>query len=235
LFSIDTSLNGVFSKDVFDFWRPTGHRVPVVNGKYSLECYLMALEGALSHFRSNNNHKRGEIMEKLDYIIYHLPYCNMSKKAHWCFTEIENNELNQEKLENIYSSTYTQKVMPGLLGAKEVGNIYTGSAYMSLISLLESEKINAERKNIGIFSYGSGCGAEFMLCRMKSGIERIIDNLRFLQQIERRKKITFEQYTQFYSKSEEEIFYYPQEAENFKDQFTRFVFTGFNGHKRTYI
>ena len=235
LFSIDTSLNGVFSRDVFDFWRPTGHRVPVVDGKYSIECYLTALREAVSHFRSNSKLKQGELMEKLDYILYHLPYCNMAKKAHRYFTDIEYEDLNQEICETIYSKTFSQKVAPGLLGAREVGNIYTGSVYMSLISLMESEKNNVERKNIGLFSYGSGCGAEFMLCHMKSPIDRIIKNLKFVEQIKRRKEINFEQYTQIYSKSAEEIFYYPEEAKSFKDPFTKFVFTGFKGHKRMYI
>jgi 3-hydroxy-3-methylglutaryl CoA synthase len=106
---------------------------------------------------------------------------------------------------------------------------------MSLISLMESEKANVERKDIGLFSYGSGCGAEFMLCHVKSPIDRIIKNLKFNEQLKRRKKISFEQYTQIYSKSAEEIFYYLEEAKTFKDQFTKFVFTGFEGHKRMYI
>jgi hydroxymethylglutaryl-CoA synthase len=41
LCSIDTSLNGVFSKNVFDFWRPNGYHFPFVDGKFSIECYLM--------------------------------------------------------------------------------------------------------------------------------------------------------------------------------------------------
>jgi len=41
---------------------------------------------------------------------------------------------------------------------------------MGLISLLETEKEKAEGKRVGIFSYGSGCGAEFFLCQMKSGV-----------------------------------------------------------------
>ena len=100
---------------------------------------------------------------------------------------------------------------------------------------MESERNKIEGKNIGIFSYGSGCGAEFMLCQIKSGISPIIKNLKFIEQMKRRKKITFEQYTQIYSKSGEEIFYFPEEAKGYKDQFTKFVFTGFNEHKRMYI
>jgi hydroxymethylglutaryl-CoA synthase len=235
LCSVDTSLNGVFSKDVFDFWRPTGHRVPIVDGKFSIECYLMALEGAVSEFRSNLELKPGELVDYLDYIIYHLPFTNMAKKAHRRFIEIECKGRDLETQEEIYKQTFSNKVAPGLMGVREVGNIYTGSVYMGLVSLLENERERVEGKRIGIFSYGSGCGAEFLLYNMKSKIRTIIDSLHFKEQLDTRKKITFEQYIQFYSKSWEEVFYYPDEANSFKNKYTRFVFTGFKDHKRQYV
>jgi hydroxymethylglutaryl-CoA synthase len=116
-----------------------------------------------------------------------------------------------------------------------VGNIYTGSVYMGLISLLEAEREKAAGKKVGIFSYGSGCGAEFFVCQINSEISDIIRNLHFREQLERRKKITFEKYVQTYSKSGEEVIYYPGEAETYKDQFTRFVFMGFKDHRREYL
>ena len=235
LCTIDTSLNGVFSKHVFDFWRPTGHRVPIVDGKFSLECYLMALEGATLEFRSNLGLKRGELLEYLDYIVYHMPFANMAKKAHRRFVEIECEGTDSETQEEIYQRTLLRKVSPGLMGAKEVGNIYTGSVYMGLVSILENEKEKAGGKRIGIFSYGSGCGAEFLLYNMKPDIRDIVASLHFREQLERRKKLTMEQYTQFYSKTSEEVLYYPSEANSFKTGDTRFIFTGFKDHKRQYV
>lgn len=232
---IDTSLNGVFSKDVFDFWRPTGHRIPIVDGKYSIECYLMALEGAVSEFRSNLELEQGKLLDYLDYIIYHMPFTNMAKKAHRRLIEIEYEGKDLETQEEIYNQTFSKKVAPGLMGVREVGNIYTGSVYMGLVSLLENEREKVEGKRIGIFSYGSGCGAEFLLYNMQKDISSIIDSLDFKEQLDKRKKITFEQYTQFYSKSSEEVFYYPGEANYFKNKYTKFVFTGFKDHKRQYI
>ncbi len=235
LCSVDTSLNGVFSKDVFDFWRPTGHRVPIVDGKFSIECYLMALEGAVSEFRSNLGLEQGELLDYLDYIIYHMPFTNMARKAHRRLIEIERDGKDLETQEEIYNQTFSDKVAPGLMGVREVGNIYTGSVYMGLISLLENEREKTEGKRIGIFSYGSGCGAEFLLYNMQTKISDIVDSLHFKEQLDKRKEITFEQYTQFYSKSSEEVFYYPDEASSFKNRYTKFVFTGFKDHKRQYI
>jgi len=235
LFSMDTGLNGIFSKDVFDFWRPTGHRVPIVDGKYSIQCYLEALEGATSHFQANSGFEKGKLLEAIDYFIYHMPFGNMAKKAHRHLIELEFPGLEPGEKERIFAETFTRKVEPSLLGAREVGNIYTGSVYMGLISLLETERERVEGKKVAIFSYGSGCGAEFFVVEFKKGIGDIIQRLRFKEQLARRKRITFETYVQTYSKTWAEIMFHPGEVEAFKDEFTRFVFVGFKDHKRQYL
>jgi hydroxymethylglutaryl-CoA synthase len=234
LFSLDTLLNGIYSKDVFDFWRPTGHRVPIVDGKYSIECYLTALEGAVSDFRANNGLKQGELLDTLDYVIYHMPFTKMAHKAHRRLVEIESKDQDPEQQEAIFEASFAKKVAPSLTGIQEVGNIYTGSVYMGLVSLLENEGAKVEGKKVGMFSYGSGCGAEFFLCHIKRGIGDLIHSIGFREQLEGRKKITFEQYTQFYSKTGEEIIYYPEETKGFKNKYTKFVFTGFKEHRRQY-
>ena len=60
--------------------------------------------------------------------------------------------VNKEELGSIYE----EKVYPGTIGAREVGNIYCGSIYFALASLLETVKDYAADEKIGIFSYGSG-------------------------------------------------------------------------------
>ncbi len=235
LCSIDTSLNGVFSKNVFDFWRPNGNHFPFVDGKFSIECYLAALEGALSEFRFNAGLERGRLMDYLDYVIYHMPFTNMAKKAHRRLIEIEYSGSDLETQEEIYNRTFSSKVAPGLTGAREVGNIYTGSLYMGLVSLLENEREKAEDKRIGAFSYGSGCMAEFLVYHTKTKLSKIIDSLHFKDQLDKRKKITFEEYTQFYSNSREEVFYPPDDINSLKTQYTKFLFAGIKDHKRQYI
>jgi len=234
LFSVDTSLNGIFSKDVFDFWRPTGHRVPVVDGKYSIECYLMALEASVSHFQNNLGIKRGKLLDSVDYLIYHMPFTKMARKAHRHLVNSEHRELPDEEREGIFQRTFDQMVEPGLLGAREVGNIYTGSVYMGLVSLLQTEGKKMAGKRVGVFSYGSGCGAEFFLCHFKKGISKNVKGIRFQEQLERRREIKFNEYEEVYSKTREEISYHPDDVLPFKDTFTRFVFTGFKDHKRQY-
>ena len=235
LFSIDTTLNGIFSKNVFDFWRPSGHSVPIVNGKYSIECYMMALEATIKHLRCNLELKDDEkLLDHLDYVVYHMPYCKMALKAHKQLIEIEYPDIDEKAKEALFKETYNAQVKPSTLGAKEVGNIYTGSVYMGLTSLLEVEKERVTGKKVGIFSYGSGCGAEFIVCKFNSKMASKIKELNFQKQMHRRKKISIEHYTHIYSQKEQDFVFFTEEVQNFKDDFTKFVFIGIKDHKRKY-
>ena len=49
-----------------------------------------------------------------------------------------------------------------------------------------------------------------------------------------RYEVTVDQYVQIYSKTRTEAKYHPEEVLPFKDDFTKFVFTGFKDHKRQY-
>jgi len=62
-----------------------------------------------------------------------------------------------------------------LLLSKNLGNIYTGSLYNGLMSLLESgiskeeggDGINLDGKQILMFSYGSGCASSMFIIKIK--------------------------------------------------------------------
>ena len=235
LFSLDTTQNGIYSKSVFDFWRPSGHAVPVVDGHYSIECYLKALEECIGDLKENLHLNGKRLIDALDYVVYHMPYCNMAKKAHRHFVELEYKDADDEGKEKRFKETFEKMVEPGLFGVREVGNIYTGSVYMGLVSLLEFEREKVEGKKVGIFSYGSGCGAEFLICNIKENVRNLIDGLNFKKQLDRRKKISIEHYTHIYSQRLQDVRYFPQEVRYFKDEYTQFVFTGIKDHKRQYV
>jgi len=66
-------------------------------------------------------------------------------------------------------------------------------------------------------------------------IKQIIEHLNFVKQLERRKQISIEHYTHIYSKQDKDVIYFSPEIQNFKDNFTHFVFKGIKDHKRQYI
>jgi 3-hydroxy-3-methylglutaryl CoA synthase len=175
------------------------------------------------------------LLDHLDYLIYHMPFSNMARKAHRHLIEFEYADLESPARERLFAETFGRKVEPGLKGAREVGNIYTGSVYMGLVSLLENEGERVQGKRVGMFSYGSGCGAEFFVCHLKAEIDEILKGLRFREQLERRKRITFEEYETMYSKDRDRTVNRPGDVKRYRDEFTRYAFAGLKDHKRQYV
>lgn len=68
----------------------------------------------------------------------------------------------EKEMTNASFEFYSQKVLPGLRCASQLGNMYTGSVFGSLISLICSESGgNLVGKRLGVFSYGSGLASSF--------------------------------------------------------------------------
>jgi len=228
-------LNACFAKDVHDFWRPNGSPVPKVDGKYSIECYKEALDSCARDLQDNlTRESGGDIYEFIDYFIYHLPFTKMAKKAHLQLLASLHPEMSEEELEHIYKATYAEKIAPALVGAQEVGNIYTGSVYMCLTGLLEEKGKDLINKNIGVFSYGSGCGAEFLVAHVGKDLEQQEKGFQFKEQLKRRKQITIEQYEALYGDiaPEPSTEYAGFLAKN--DPYSRYLYTGVKDFKRQY-
>lgn len=236
LFHLLPSLNVFYSEDVFDFWRPNDHRVPIVDGKYSIECYLKALKFCAGELQEKVIRQTGRsLLDYFDYIIYHLPFARMSYKAHHYLISTLNPGLSEIELEELFEESFEKKVKPTLRGAKEVGNIYTGSVYMGLISLMDEKGKDLEGKTVGIFSYGSGCGAEFFPLHIGKGIREQIKYLNFRKQLERRRKITSEEYADLYAESNGSKPIKPEDISRNKTEFSRYFFVGIENHKRGYV
>ncbi|MDB4935579.1 MAG: Hydroxymethylglutaryl-CoA synthase [Labilithrix sp.] len=174
LLAIDHGTSGVFSTDVHDFWRPIGRREAVVDGHYSIECYLEAVAGAYRAWRERAT-ARGFLndasmprSEQLARMIYHAPFCKMARKAHLHVRRCELEELAGAPLdaaalareEREGAASFDAQVAASLLLASRVGNTYTGSLYLGLASLLHAQGTELAGQRMGLFSYGSGCSSE---------------------------------------------------------------------------
>ena len=228
-------LNAFYSKDVHDFWRPNGSLTPMVDGKYSIDCYLDALEFCTKDLQENLSGEMGKnLLDFVDYFIYHLPFTRMAFKAHCRMLATLNPNLSEDQIKEIYNTSYEEKIKPSLMGSEQVGNIYTGSVYMCLMSLLEAKNEDLIDKNIGIFSYGSGCGAEYLVAHIGRGAHKQAKKFNFRKQLDRRKKITIEQYTELYGGAETNIKGIERHAQSDGDEYSRYIFTGIKDYKRQY-
>lgn len=229
-------LNAFYSNDVYDFWRPNGQATPMVDGKYSIECYLNALEFCTKDLQDNLMRETGkQLLDFVDYFIYHLPFTRMAYKAHSKMLATLCPDLDEEQIKEIYENSYADKIAPALTGAQEVGNIYTGSVYMCLLSLLEEKGNALKDKNMGIFSYGSGCGAEFLIAHVGRELEQQLQQLNFKDQIKRRRKINIHEYEELYGHANPGKPFREEDIANITDDFSKYLFAGIKDHKRQYI
>jgi hydroxymethylglutaryl-CoA synthase len=175
--ALDVGLNGSCSMDVYDFWRPHGRKEAVVDGHYSISCYLDAISGAYRQWRENARAAgvvtgasaggAGLPSEELARVLYHVPFCKMAKKAHAqvrrCDLEDAGGGLDEAALDAAARSEASyQAQVAGSLGLNaRVGNAYTASLYLALAGLLHREAGALAGRRVGLFSYGSGACSEF--------------------------------------------------------------------------
>jgi hydroxymethylglutaryl-CoA synthase len=158
---------GTFAHDVNDFWRPLYSKDAVVDGHYSVTCYLEGLEGAYRAYLENSNSERapGPFTDRFGAIAYHVPYGKMAIKAHKHIRALEGDTEPAKSFERL--------VAPGLALPKLVGNIYTGSLYLSLASSLSESPTDLAGREIALFSYGSGSCAEFFTGTVRPGAREV--------------------------------------------------------------
>lgn len=179
----------------YDFWRPNQLDYPEVNGKQSTELYMGVFVEVIKEFINRYPHK----LKNIKSILFHLPFARMGKKALDKLERlIRDDELTESQELKKAILRWNDMYNNSTIYAKQVGNIYTGSLYMALISLLlNNERIN-EGDEFGFFSYGSGSVAELFIGKTVKGFREYTNLERFTRHIERRKKLTVEEYEKEY-------------------------------------
>jgi len=195
LFSFHPVVNGDFTKHVMDFWRPLYSKAAIVDGHYSIQCYLEALKGTVKDALEKTETPKFYSLENLDSCFYHTPFVKMAKKAHHRHWEIMfKRAIGHEDSENeIINESYQKKVLPWLTYNSLVGNIYTGSLFLSLMEYL-SEKEESANSIISLFSYGSGCAASFQIAQPTPGFSQFKTQLKLKDELNARNRLTFQEY-----------------------------------------
>jgi len=155
---------------------------PIFDGPFSNQCYQERIFEALDHFTSQ---KKVNILKEWNHLIFHLPYAFHGRRMlvkKWISWLDENGSLDQlikeiGEIDNgdenawirlagkskLYNNFISERIAPGELASSEIGNMYTASIFMSLLSILNNAiNDNQELSNnkIGFISYGSGSKAK---------------------------------------------------------------------------
>jgi len=224
LLAFEAGKSGVYSKDVMDFWRPLYSKDAVVDGYYSVQCYLDALEGTYKDYQEAAGDAGGEGLysDRFAALVYHVPYGKMSRKAHRHVRTLDGDKDPD--------ASFDKLVGPSLLLPSQVGNIYTGSMYLALASLLSSSREDLTGRRVGLFSYGSGSCAEFFSGVVPPEAQARVKALGLETLLERRRALSISEYEDI-MRAREELDEKPAEdvpGEGFRYQGTR-------DHKRIYV
>ncbi|API93628.1 MULTISPECIES: hydroxymethylglutaryl-CoA synthase [unclassified Virgibacillus] len=173
------------TEDVMDFWRPVYSEYAQVDGKLSNEMYLSFFEKIWNAYKQKTGLGIGDFAA----ICYHLPYTKMGLKALRTIYD-QGTETDKDRLlENLeYSKIYN----------KHVGNIYTGSLYLSFLSLLEHQSNLNAGDRIGLFSYGSGAVGEFFTGLLQPNYQVHLNTKQHQDLLASRKEVSVEEYEQIF-------------------------------------
>lgn len=190
---------------------------PVFDGQYSNSCYIARITEAYFHFKSESN-QTGAVFQNWENILMHLPYAYQGRRT---FVEIYAQE-NPEILLNKNADDYTnqikiiaksqeyldfvnQKIAPSEIASGQVGNIYTGSIFLGLLSTLcyhFENKTNLSNKKFGFIAYGSGSKAKVFEAEIAPEWQSVISNIKLFETLNQSHEINFETYLKLHKKEQ---------------------------------
>lgn len=189
-----------YTEDVYDFWRPTGHKYPLVAGALSKDAYIKSFQESWNEYAR----RQEKSLSDFESLCFHVPFTKMGKKA--LDSIIDNaDETTQERLKSGYEDAVYYN--------RYVGNIYTGSLYLSLISLLETRDLKGDQ-TIGLFSYGSGSVGEFFSATLVDGFDKHLDIEGHKSLLNNRTEVSVEEYESFFKRFDDLDFNHEIEQSN---------------------
>jgi hydroxymethylglutaryl-CoA synthase len=209
---------GVVTENVMDFWRPNYSENAFVDGKYSSKLYMNMLEKAWQQYSELS----GRSFQDHDYYCYHAPVSRLVEKEHQYLAKVNSEKLSDEEI--------TQHVGHSLAYARIMGNSYTASLYIGLTSLLDSSE-DLTNKRLGLYSYGSGCVAEYFSGVVQPGYRDVLETDHHQALLENRTTLTYAEYEAFFS------FKYPEDGSSCKiplHETGQFRLASIEDHKRYY-
>ncbi|PVU90672.1 hypothetical protein BB561_004784 [Smittium simulii] len=196
---------------------------PTVDGPLSVISYIRALDYAYLDYlkKLENAGVESPSLDSVDYLVFHSPYTKQVVKAFGrilfndflrnptapqyaeIYTQFSeetlessyNNKLLEKAFINLSKSVFTAKTNTSLLAARNIGNMYTGSVFFGLASLISSvPSSELQGKRIALFSYGSGCAASIYSFKVVGDVSDIASKLDLVARLNDRICVTPSQF-----------------------------------------
>lgn len=182
---IDFGANGYHAYEVMDSCRPTAE-IETGDSDLSLVSYLECLEQSFKVYAERV--EGADFLDTFDYLAFHTPFPGMVKGAH---------RMMMRKLKSaspaVSDADFERRVAPSLRYCREIGNLYSATVYLALAGLLGAAPIDGPRR-VGLYSYGSGCCAEFFSGVISPGSQRHFRAMPGAPALEDRHALSMEDY-----------------------------------------
>jgi len=171
------------TRNIGDFWRPTFSKTAFARGKFSNQVYVDFFDTLWSKYQA----KYAVSANDFSTMLFHIPYTKMGTKA---LRSIQDS-VSEEKY-----SELTEHYQASIKYSKEVGNLYTGSLYLGLLSYLANA--GQEGEQLLMFSYGSGAVGELFSGEIQKGFGDVINKSALQNILDNRNKLTISDYEKMY-------------------------------------
>ena len=207
------------SASINDFWRPVYQDTALAQGKYSTEQYLAFFKTVWERYQADHHLSAHDFAA----MTFHLPYTKMGKKA-LDLVLPTTDDASAQRLKNRFEASTRY--------CRRIGNIYTGSLYLGLLSLLDHDTTLQAGDRIGLFSYGSGAVAEFFSGILQPQFKEQLHAAEHAQQLTKRKELPVPEYEAVFSDK------VPYDADDYRPDPAyyrgQFILTGVIGQERHY-
>ncbi|PVH92258.1 hydroxymethylglutaryl-CoA synthase [Periconia macrospinosa] len=198
---------------------------PLVNGHDSITCYQQALDGChkdlLRRTNIGDRPATNNVLDLFDYMAFHTPNCKLVSKSYgrlryndilvagdesaWEGIPLEfrnlgyKESLKDKELEKalvaVTKPQFQKQVEPCIVAPSVCGNMYTGSLYCCLISLISNIDLStAKGKTIGMFSYGSGAASALFTLRITGDVSSMVQKIDLMARLGKRHIATPQEY-----------------------------------------
>ncbi|MEY8759623.1 hydroxymethylglutaryl-CoA synthase family protein [Chryseobacterium tongliaoense] len=220
---------GVATESVFDFFKPRRHYQkedlvnapetfpdkievftdePVFDGQYSNQCYQDRIREAYNHYKEITG--RNQPYKDWKYLIFHLPYAFHGKRVFTELYSLENGlaygtpeEQKAVAKSEDYLQFISEKIEKSQRASSEIGNMYTASIFMALLSALQvsyTENEDLAGSEIGFLGYGSGSKSKVFAGRISENWKSVVSKWNVFENLNNRTAIDFETYEKLHRK-----------------------------------
>lgn len=190
---------------------------PVFDGQYSNQCYMDRIREAYFLFKKLKN-SEVTIYNSWSSVVMHLPYSFQGRRMLSEIYALDSQEIEvdiqsldyQNKLKEIgkseaYLNFVTEKLQPAEIASSLIGNLYTGSIFMGLLSTLSHFYTNdtpIEGSIFGFLAYGSGSKSKVFEGVIQNKWRAALAKTQLFETLEKNHAIDFTTYEKLHKKEQ---------------------------------